>query len=506
MSLASPGARPAVARTGRLAPVGAIAGPGRLPAHVAVGLHLLVWGSLFSGLPGPSALGELSGEGTLLGWLAIMLSATGSGAVLDVRGLKSGLMFLPFLACIGLSAALNWHEIAQAHFLGREGGEKFITSLLVAAFYLCAFTALCGLAEVFGVRAIVRCAGNAALVVALVLLTEMAVEIVSWFVPPIRSIWVELRRYWTINPRAPTFRLVGFAPEPAFCALAAMSLLSLLIAELALRREAGQRARSARARIVVLAGILLLALELFLANARTFIIGAAGASLAALLLSRPFARLPASAKSAVIVLLPLPVHAALIWWVSADPATRSVSDTTRSVGMLVGAQMWREHPLVGVGFGQYGFHFRALVPSWAMSDYELSRYFRFDQYDLLGALQPTFSLFTRTAAELGLLGLAAWLAPPLLAIRSAIRRAPGLLTSVMVCALAAQLWSFMSFDSYRNANYWFWLALLLAWPKQRPASWPSPAHARNAAQREISMRPRARTAAPRPVGTQPATR
>jgi hypothetical protein len=110
-------------------------------------------------------------------------------------------------------------------------------------------------------------------------------------------------------------------------------------------------------------------------------------------------------------------------------------------------------------------------------------------------------MFTRIAGETGLLGLAAWLLPPLLAIRSAISRAPGLLTSVIVCAYAAQLWSFMSFDSYRNANYWFWLAMLLAWPKQRPAQ------AGTRRQRPVpTRRPRARTVAPRLVETQPARR
>jgi hypothetical protein len=306
---------------------------------------------------------------------------------------------------------------------------------------------------------------------------------------------------FTINPGAPPFRLVGFAPEPAYCAGAALGLLSVLAAELALRAEAGARGRSVRSGTIVVAGLLLLALELFLANARTFVAGAVGAGVAALLLSRPLARLPASIKGAAIVLLPLPAHALIIWWVMSDPQARNGSDITRSVGMLAGANMWREHPLVGVGFGQYGFHFRALIPSWAMNDYELSRYFRYDQYELLGGLQPTFSMFTRIAGETGLLGLAAWLLPPLLAIRSAISRAPGLLTSVIVCAYAAQLWSFMSFDSYRNANYWFWLAMLLAWPKQRPAQ------AGTRRQRPVpTRRPRARTVAPRLVETQPARR
>jgi hypothetical protein len=158
---------------------------------------------------------------------------------------------------------------------------------------------------------------------------------------------------------------------------------------------------------------------------------------------------------------------ALIWTViQADPSTRTISNVTRSVGMIAASQLWAQHPLLGLGLGQYGFHFRGVVPSWGLVSFEISRYFEEDQYKLIAGLPPTFSMFTRIGAEPGALGLAAWLLAPFAAIRGLLLRPPGALAVVIVCALAAQIWVGLSFDSYRNFYYWFWLAIAGAWARQ----------------------------------------
>ncbi|MDB5460802.1 MAG: O-antigen polymerase [Caulobacteraceae bacterium] len=442
--------------------------PVGLPAFPVLAIHLLVFGSLFSGLPGPAALGELRGEGTVIGAVAVILSAVLSGAIVDLRGIRSALVFLPLAACIALSYAFNAEGIANAHFLGREGGEKFFTSLLVVIFYFSVFFTVSCIARVYGARAVLLCGSNAALWCGFLMIAEMAIEIVSWFVPPLREIWRVTRGLWVSSGSSePRFRLVGFAPEPSLGAITAMGLIGLLAAEVVLRGGTREWSR-ARARAVGFLIFALVALELVLANARTFAIGAFGAVLAALLVSRFASAIPAALKSAVIVLATLPVQAGMIWvTLQQEPGARSISNISRSVGMVTASQLGAQHPLFGLGLGQYGFHFRSVVPSWGLASFEISRYFREDQYHLLAGLPPTFSMFSRVASELGLIGLAAWLFPPLFAIRQAIIQRPGPLTSVMICALAAQIWSGLSFDSFRNVYYWFWLALLLAWPKQK---------------------------------------
>jgi hypothetical protein len=445
----------------------------RLPRLLALIIHLLVFSSLFNGLPGPAALGELRGEGTVLGVAALILWTTASGVLADMRGIRSTALFLPFLTCVAVSFVLNSDVISSSHFLGREGAGKFFTSLLVVMFYLSAFFAICCVASVYGPPSILRCAGNAALWCGFLSIGEMAVEVVSWFVPPVRQAWAAIRGVWVApGPSATLFRLVGFAPEPSLSAIPDLGLLGLLASDWAIRRARGELSKGRAWALALVAGCLF-ALELFLADARTFQMGALGAAVALAIASGAARAIPAALRSAAIVLLPLPVQATLIWVVlHQNPATRSISNISRSVGMLTGAAVWAQNPLFGVGLGQYGFHFRGVVPSWGLRSFEISRYFRDDQHYLIAGLPPSFSMFTRVAAELGLIGLLAWLLPPALAVRTALLRPGGALMTILVCALAAQIWVGLSFDSYRNIAYWWWLAMLLSWPPARLAAQP----------------------------------
>lgn len=440
------------------------AGAVRLPEFARLGVQLLVVGSLFTGLPGPAALGELRAEGALIGSAMIVLFAALSGVAFDARGGRAVLIFLPLAACILFSYALNADDVASAHFLGRQGPEKFLSSLLVLGFYLSFFYSLLCLANVYGVGRVLSAASGAARVAAVLLILEMGFEIVSWFSPQLREVWGAARRLWTDYAPASFYRLVGFAPEPSFAAITALGLLGLLAGE---AKRGGWRgeASTSPSRMIVFLIVALVALEL-LADSRTFFAGAFGAALAWLLIG-PARRLPASVKSAALVLAPLALQAVLIWAVAAGaPGTRSVSNITRSVGMVAATQVWSDHPLLGVGLGQYGFHFRGGVPSWGIQSWEVSRYFKTTEYDLLGGLPPSFSLFTRLGAELGLIGFLAWILPPMYAIRRALILRPGPLTSIMVFALVAQVWTGLSLDSFRNVYYWLWLACLLAWPGQ----------------------------------------
>jgi hypothetical protein len=440
----------------------------RLPRLLALIIHLLIFSSLFNGLPGPAALGELRGEGAVLGVAALLLWTAASGALVDVRGIRSTALFLPFLTCAALSFALNADVISNSHFLGREGAEKYFTSLFVVMFYLSAFFAVCCVASVYGPPSILRCAGDAALWCGFLTIGEMAVEVVSWFVPLVREAWAAVRGLW-VPTSAEMFRLVGFAPEPSLSAISNLGLLGLLASDWAIRRATGELSARRTWALAFVIGCLF-ALELLLADARTFSIGVLGAALALAIASGVARTIPATIRSAAIVLLPLPAQAALIWTVlHQNPATRSISNISRSVGMLTGSTLWAQNPLFGVGLGQYGFHFRSVVPSWGLGSFEVSRYFRDDQYDLLAGLPPSFSMFTRVAAELGSIGLLAWLLPPALAVRSALLRPHSALMTILICALAAQIWVGLSFDSYRNIYYWWGLAMLLSWPPARPA-------------------------------------
>lgn len=437
----------------------------RLPASAAFAIAALVFGSLFTGLPYlPAGLGELSGEGALPGFGLLVMFVVLSGVAFDARGGRALLAFAPLAAAVIASFVANHDEIGQAHFIGREGGEKFFNSLLVLVFYLGGFYAAFTLAAVYGVRLVLRCASKVAVVAAILLVANMTVEVVGWFVPPVHAVWSAARVLWCFQQFAPPFRIVGFAPEPSFGAMSALGLLGLMGCAVALRRDDGEPA--SRWRTPLILGGLIMAFEL-MANARTFLVGTAGLGLAAVMVG-PARRLPPFLRSAALVLTPLAVQAAMIWAIGrAGAEHRTVSNITRTVGMLTATELWSGHPVLGVGLGQYAFHFRSLVPSWGLQSWEISRYFRYDQANLIEGMPPSFSLFTRLGAELGVVGFLAWILPALYAIRRTMIYAPGPLSGVLICAFTAQIWTGLSLDSFRNTYYWIWLACLLAWPDQR---------------------------------------
>jgi hypothetical protein len=426
-----------------------------------LGVQAVVLGSLFTGLQEGGALGELSGDGAIVGTVIIVLCAVLSGAILDVRGARPILLYLPLAVCLLLSYAVNADEIRNAHFLGREGQEKFLTSLFVLALYLALFYSFFCLMAVYGVASLLRPAGRAALVAAGLLIFEMAFEVVTWFSPPLRQVWLSVRTHWTFSQHAELYRLVGFAPEPSYTGATTLALLALLGVQLA-GAEWRRAAVGGPGSLTLGAMVALFAFQL-VANARTFMAGALGAVVACALVVGPAKRLPATVKAAMIALAPLPVQAmAILSAYHAQPGTQSGSNITRAIGMLTATDLWRQHPLFGVGLGQYGFHFRSLVPSWGLQSWEVAKYFKDSQFDLAArGLPPSFSMFSRIGAELGIVGFLAWILPPIYAMRRALIT-PGPLTFIVVCAFAAQFWVGLSQDTFRNVYYWFWLAGLLA--------------------------------------------
>ena len=325
----------------------------RFPALALLGVQALVLGSLFTGLQGPAALGELSGDGAVVGTVIIVLSAVLSGTVVDVRGARAILLYLPLAVCILLSYAVNADEIHNAHFLGRDGQGKFLTSLLVLGLYLGFFYSCVCLMAVYGVAPLLRAAGRAALFAAWLLILEMAFEVATWFSPTLRQDWLSVRTHWTFAQGADLYRLVGFAPEPSYNGITTPALLSLLGAQWA---GAGSRQAvfGGRVSLTVAAMAALLAFQL-IGNARTFVAAALGAAVAWILVAGPAKRLPAAVKSATITLAPLAAQAMAIWSVYHGGAgIRTEFNISRSIGMLTATDLWRQHPLLGWGSASMG--------------------------------------------------------------------------------------------------------------------------------------------------------
>jgi O-antigen ligase len=68
--------------------------------------------------------------------------------------------------------------------------------------------------------------------------------------------------------------------------------------------------------------------------------------------------------------------------------------------------MFMDHPAFGTGLGQYGIHVADYLPAWIFVSPEVRPMIIFPEAPWPAA----YSLYARIAAELGLLGLAGWLA------------------------------------------------------------------------------------------------
>jgi O-Antigen ligase len=84
----------------------------------------------------------------------------------------------------------------------------------------------------------------------------------------------------------------------------------------------------------------------------------------------------------------------------------SVSDLSRWAYQATALNIFAANPIFGSGLGQFAFHIPASMPSWGWRSPEIVA-----QLDYPEAPWPTtFSMYTRLASELGLVGLLGWIA------------------------------------------------------------------------------------------------
>ena len=84
----------------------------------------------------------------------------------------------------------------------------------------------------------------------------------------------------------------------------------------------------------------------------------------------------------------------------------SVSNLTRFASETSAFNMFFDHPIFGVGFGQYAFHDAQYMPSWGYMSYELRPWLIYPA----APWPAVFSIYARLAAETGIVGLACWIA------------------------------------------------------------------------------------------------
>lgn len=157
-------------------------------------------------------------------------------------------------------------------------------------------------------------------------------------------------------------------------------------------------------------------------------------------------------------------HAMVNWVVSGD----SVSNLSRYASNTAAMIIFTEHPVFGVGLGQYAFYAIDTMPSWGWFSYEINEWF----LDSEAAWPPVFSAPARLAAEGGVILLLAWYSSLALLFIRMMKKVHlehmrlGRLPVVGHTLLLSLIFVFMigvAFDSFRNFWIWIFLGLSSAW-------------------------------------------
>lgn len=145
----------------------------------------------------------------------------------------------------------------------------------------------------------------------------------------------------------------------------------------------------------------------------------------------------------------------------------NTSNITRLASIRVGMKLFHEHPILGIGLGQYGFYYPSYIDAADLRSYEVSQFLIIDPEDLW---PPTYSMHVRLLAETGIVGYAIWLGTILILLLRALRRASastriGRIYLASAMTLLGWLLLGVSIDSFRFFGGWIAIAVVLALPR-----------------------------------------
>jgi len=432
-------------------------------------LNRLVWLAVavlpVTGLAGIGAFGELKGSASVYVLTAALVVAC-------FTALRSGVLIpqplFVLVACLlvwlVVTTAINFEGILTSAYHGRSGFNKFATSSAVLIFGM-ASAIVC--VRPFRLVSDVEKLFVKPLVIAVFACAVFAVpEILSWFSSAGELLYKFssglLHTADSEEGRAPG-RLISLAFEaPDLSYFAGFACPWML---LAYRLRANGRPFLS---VPILAGLplLLCLITLLLSNSRTGLLMLGGLILAEVIYWIGLRGLRLNVLALVAV---IPVFAAvvLVPWLTlhnVDAALNAGDVSTTSRLALFSAQLsiFAANPVFGVGFGQFGFHAGAVLPSWAWESYEVLNWF-----EMFDELPPTFNVAGRLGAELGLPGLAIWYGFWIMAIAWIARAAPqlprrsslNLLNAALFGSIFSLVLGGMSNDPFRRPETWILIAI-----------------------------------------------
>jgi O-antigen ligase len=145
--------------------------------------------------------------------------------------------------------------------------------------------------------------------------------------------------------------------------------------------------------------------------------------------------------------------------------TKSISNKSRFGIQYASLLIFKENPIIGVGFGQQAYHAIDKYPKWAThKNYEFTIYYLNDNDT---SFPPGFNMFTRLLAETGILGFLIFMVFYLLIFyqcKKLISKRIGIEKVIPIVLLVSFIGFFINwlqFDSFRVFGFWICLALLI---------------------------------------------
>ncbi|MFO1104968.1 MAG: O-antigen ligase family protein [Amaricoccus sp.] len=430
-------------------------------------ITVAILATIFNDLKPLLPIGELSNDGFIYVMPLLLLYLLRAPGKIEIPVLPL-LLALALLAVIVLGIAANYDAIARAYFKGRSGMSRVITQMMALTLGLLVTLIFYNLTRMGFLPAMSRAARLALFVMAGVGVLELA----SWrLLPGLTQAYDLLSAVIHANSGvayAQRLRMTAF--EVSWAAVMITLLFPFGMITL----------RQGWTRILYVALVLGLVV---LTQSRTalLVIGAQASIFAWFSLSHRIDHMLHTVTLgllAALVLLISPVTRDAVSGKAMNmieygslsgprelDSTENLSNVTRMAGINAGMAMFREHPVIGVGFGQFGFSYASHVRAADFRSWEVRKFVTDAEEDW----PPAFSLHVRLLAETGLIGYAIWLlllGPPLVrALRlSGMTTIEGRANLAVAMTLSGWLLLGMSIDTARFFGGWIALGVGFALP------------------------------------------
>lgn len=145
--------------------------------------------------------------------------------------------------------------------------------------------------------------------------------------------------------------------------------------------------------------------------------------------------------------------------------TESVSNKTRLGIQAANIEVIKQHPIIGVGFGQQTYHNRFHYPVWSTyQNWEFDYVFK---NKFVESFPPGFNIYIRIMAETGIIGIVIFLFFLYLILKKCLRlmkESVGekrILACVLFISFIGGFINWLQIDSFRLYGFWIYLAILI---------------------------------------------